>query len=185
MEKRKFIAEQSAEIKACQEQINKLLMRAESDWFTTPIRPKGWSPLEVLNHLQLANEYYIDCIIGYFKSAERSDSDIHLSFWDKQISSIINGNHPLVGKLKLPSPKMFKPRRSNESWDISASLEEFNDQLELILNLLHQSENFDLSKSVIPVPFFKLLQITPAGAFNIMVCHLRRHFKQIPFETYK
>jgi hypothetical protein len=182
LEKRKFIAELSAELVACQERINQTLLRQKSDWYTQPIHPKGWTPLEVLNHIQLMNEYYIDWIIGCLKKAGPGSDTIRLSFIEKEVSNILSGKNKFLGKVKLPSPKAFKPRRSNDSWDIGATLEEFNDQLELIVSLLNQSEKFDLSKTVIPLPFFKLLQISPAGAFKIMVSHLKRHFKQIPFD---
>lgn len=185
MEKQEFIESITQEINTCQEKIKLILSKSNEQWLKTPIQENKWSPLELLIHVHLVNDYYLDHIIGKLKRTEPSNTEVQFSFLDRQLTRILESSHPIFGKFPLKTPRKFVPRRSNDVWDVTSTIQGFNDQLELFKTVLKKTDGYAISDRVISLPFFTLGKITIGGAFVVMLAHMKRHLSQIQLKIEK
>ncbi len=140
--------------------------------------PGRWSILECLQHLNLAERFYIRNIqhkvdaLGLL-STNPVDQVIESDWIGKAMLYAID---PAM-KLKLPAPGMIRPRRPEELSPAEV-LNQFIDLQTTLLNLLDKAVYLDWNQEKVMTMYGKWLTIRLGDAIRMLVAHTERHMNQ-------
>jgi hypothetical protein len=133
--------------------------------------PDTWSILECFEHLNLYNQYYLSAAESAISKAKPGVAELKYTWIGRKSIAMM---HPSNTK-KQKAFKRMVPSRSELSRDVLATF--LNDQ-ERILNLVGRALPLDVTSSVVPVEFFKLLKMNVAETIEFIVVHQERHLLQ-------
>ncbi len=138
----------------------------------------GWSIVECLQHLNLAERYYIRNLqhkvdrLGLLQT--QPDDQVLESDWvGKTMLYIVD---PQV-KMKLPAPGIIRPRPAVDL-DPAAVLEQFNELQTLLHTLLDKAVYLDWNREKVASLFGQWLTIRLGDTFRMLVAHTERHLNQ-------
>ena len=131
-----------------------------------------WSPIQVVEHMTLANSYYLPMMSDALASASRGAParEIKHSFFGRMIIKATgpNGN--------APAPASLHPK---ERPDVGESLAIWRKQQEDLLQYAVQAKGIDLSIVGVRNPIVKWIRMNLADCFEVMTVHTDRHVGQI------
>jgi len=150
---------------------------SEENFYRKP-GPNKWCAGECLDHLNITTALYLAEIEKSVLSAKTNypvEPDYQPRYLVDKFIKITGPN----SKVKLKSPVMLK-RKNNPGFNLPKGvvIDEFFSIQKKLLEMLKQSENLDLSKTVINWPVFKLIKLQLGEAFLLNGVHALRHLQQ-------
>ncbi|HTO14763.1 MAG TPA: DinB family protein [Edaphocola sp.] len=136
--------------------------------------PTSWSILECLEHLNLYGEFYLPEIE---KKIQNSKTKSELQFK----SGLLGGYFAksMLPKKKLNKMKTFKDKNPLNAELDKSVIDNFINQQNKLLDLLHQSKKVSLNKVSIQISISKLIKLKLGDTFQFFINHIIRHFNQI------
>jgi hypothetical protein len=140
--------------------------------------PDRWSILECLQHLNLAERFYIRNIqhkvdrLGLVQT-NPIDQTLVAGWVGKVLLYMVD---PQV-KMKLPAPGILRPRRASEL-DPEDVLKQFVDLQTLLRNLIDKAVYLDWNQETLSTLFGNWLTIRLGDALLMLVAHTERHLNQ-------
>ena len=148
-------------------------------WKPIADRPSpGWSIVECLQHLNLAERYYIRNLqhkvatLGLVQT-QPADQLLESDWVGKAMLYIVD---PQV-KMKVPAPGIIRPRPAIDL-DPAAVLEQFNELQTLLHSLLDKAVYLDWNQEKVASLFGQWLKIRLGDTFRMLVAHTERHLNQ-------
>ncbi len=138
----------------------------------------GWSVVECLQHLNLAERYYIRNIqhkvatLGLVQT-QPADQELESDWVGKTMLYVVD---PQV-KMKLPAPGIIRPRPPADL-DPAAVIAQFNELQTLLHTLLDKAVYLDWNQEKIASLFGQWLKIRLGDTFRMLVAHTERHLNQ-------
>jgi hypothetical protein len=136
--------------------------------------PNSWSILECLEHLNLYGDYYLPEIDRKINTS--------LSKSEMEFRSGLLGNYFAKSMLPLPTMKKMKTFKDKDPRNAEldkTAIDRFMGQQIRLLDLINQSGEVSLNKVRISTSISKLIRIKLGDAFQFIINHNLRHFKQI------
>ncbi|MVM30525.1 DUF664 domain-containing protein [Spirosoma sp. HMF4905] len=140
--------------------------------------PERWSIIECLQHLNLAERFYIRNIqhkvdkLGLIQMSP-TDQVLESDWVGKAIRYAVD---PQV-KIKLPAPGMIRPRPAAELVPADV-MGQFLELQTLLHSLLDKAVYLDWNQEKVMTLFGNWLKIRLGDAFLMLVAHTERHMKQ-------
>ena len=140
--------------------------------------PQSWSILECLQHLNLAERYYIRNIqhkvdaLGLLQT-QPNDQRLESDFVGKIMLYVVD---PQV-KIKLPAPGMIRPRPAQDLLPADV-MAQFIDLQTLLHTLLNKAVYLDWNTGKVMTLFGNWLKLRLGDAFLMLVAHTERHINQ-------
>ncbi|GAB3958019.1 DinB family protein [Spirosoma harenae] len=140
--------------------------------------PDRWSIVECLQHLNLAERFYIRNIqhkvekLGLVQN-NPTDQTLESDFVGKALLFAVD---PQV-KIKLPAPGMIRPRPAAELVPADV-VGQFLDLQTLLHSLLNKAIYLDWNRDKVMTLFGNWLKIRLGDAFRMLLAHSERHMKQ-------
>ena len=148
-------------------------------WQPTANRPSpGWSIVECLQHLNLAERYYIRNLqhkvdgLGLLQT-QPADQVLASDWVGKVMLHIVD---PQV-KMKLPAPGIIRPRPVADL-DPIVVMGQFNELQNLLHTLLDKAVYLDWNREKVASLFGQWLKIRLGDTFRMLVAHTERHLNQ-------
>lgn len=168
------------------QQTESYLQKAVADWqmlpeqlLTAPPAPGRWSVAQCLEHLNIYGRYYLPAIEKAIRSgshASSSPSENYRPGWLGAYFTRLMRPRPDGGlKLTMQSPKNALPAAEP---DARATLAEFIDQQEKMLQLLDAAAAVNLHQVRVPVSIAPWLRLQLGDTFSFVVAHTERHMRQ-------
>ena len=140
--------------------------------------PDRWSILECLQHLNLAERFYIRNIqhkVDALGLIQKPPVDQTLeSDWVGR--AMLYAVDPAM-KIKLPSPGIIRPRRPEELIPADV-MNQFVDLQTTLHDLLGRAVYLDWNKEYVPSLFGNWLKVRLGDTFLMLVAHTERHMNQ-------
>lgn len=138
----------------------------------------AWSAAQCVEHLNLYGRYYLPAIEKAIQKAENKQftpSPTYQSGWLGNY--FYNMMLPTEGgvKRKMKTPEMGKP---SENPNPSATIAEFIDQQEQMLQLLERAQRVNIAKVRVPISLSKFITLKLGDTFLFMIGHHQRHTQQ-------
>lgn len=137
---------------------------------------KRWSITQCLQHLNLAERFYIRNIqkkvddLGLVQFSP-TDQSLRSSLVSKLLRRSIDPNT----KLKLPTASFMKPRNDLSAGDV---MKQFIELQQLLHDLLDKATYLDWNEEKLMTLFGNWLKINVGDAFLMLVAHSERHINQ-------
>ncbi len=141
---------------------------------TQRLAPTSWSILECLAHLNSYSQYYNAAFaqaLARPNTALATDPEVAYSWLGRKSVAMMQPTN----LKKQTALKRLNPLGSHLGANV---LTEFDQHQACLLALLAQAKQADLSRSAIPVEFFRLLKLRLGEAFEFVVVHQQRHVQQ-------
>lgn len=167
-----------SEIKYAAEQLKSM----SPDVLRKQPQPGKWSVLQVLEHLNSYNRYYLPAIEKTITQAEKDKSKANRSYTSgwlgdyfvKTMYSQINQNSQIANKMNAP-----KEHRPSPELNYNKVITEFLNGVGQLNDLLQRAKKVDLEKAKTPISIAKFLKIRLGDTFRFLIAHKTRHFLQI------
>ncbi|GAB3756229.1 DinB family protein [Spirosoma pomorum] len=140
--------------------------------------PDRWSILECLQHLNLAERFYIRNLqhkvdrLGVIQTSP-SDQALVAGWVGKAMLYMVDPQT----KIKLPAPGILRPRRASEL-DPTDVLNQFVELQTLLRDLLNKAVYLDWNQESMSTLFGNWLTIRLGDAMLMLVAHTERHINQ-------
>ncbi|GAB3013736.1 DinB family protein [Spirosoma pulveris] len=140
--------------------------------------PDKWSIVECLQHLNLAERFYIRNIqhkvekLGFIQSVP-DDQRLESDLVGKALLYIVDPQ----GKLKFPAPGMIRPRPAADLQPADV-MGQFLDLQTLLHSMLHKAVYMDWNREKLMTIFGNWLKINLGDALRMLVAHTERHLNQ-------
>jgi hypothetical protein len=132
----------------------------------------GWSIAQVMEHLVITDQSYVDALRKLLPKAKSSTS------WEWQPSLI--GGFLIRSQMPDSTTKMKTPARWRPGPEARANVvEEYIKLREELIDLMKQADGKDLRRTKLSSPAAKLIRINVGDAFMTLVVHTQRHLRQI------
>lgn len=145
---------------------------------------KSWSVIEIIEHLNIAYEIYVDKIDDTLKALPEKAGE-HTPFTSNWWQSfIIKGVKPKDNKrkLKIKTLKKFKPLLELETLDksaIKAIFDRFDDLQLHLKNAILESRSKDVRKIRINSGIGSIIKFYLPESFEFLISHMERHMVQV------
>jgi hypothetical protein len=147
------------------------LSRAQLDWSPPS---GGWSMGQVLEHLCIANDSYLDRVRATLGSAPRLQPGADPA-WRPSIMGGWLARSLAPGSRRLPAPRMYRPAPHARPGVLEAFL---HGQRELV-ELVDVAAGVDLRRGGLSSPVSRLIRLNLGDCFAIPIVHEQRHFGQL------
>ncbi|ADB37791.1 DinB family protein [Spirosoma linguale] len=140
--------------------------------------PDKWSIIECLQHLNLAERFYIRNLqhkvdkLGFIQSVP-TDQTLESDLVGKALRYIVDPQ----SKLKFPAPGMIRPRTAAELQPADV-IGQFLDLQTLLLGMLDKAVFLDWNQEKLMTIFGNWLKIKLGDAVRMLVAHTERHLNQ-------
>ena len=140
--------------------------------------PNQWSIVECLQHLNLAERFYIHniqhkvALIGLVQENPRSQTLV--SDWPGKVMLFMADPQ---AKIKLPAPGIIYPRKAADLMP-DAVVRQFLDLQTLLNTLLDKAIYLDWNREKVMSLFGNWLKLRLGDAFRMLVAHTERHVNQ-------
>lgn len=137
--------------------------------------PKSWSIAQCFEHLIVTNNLYFPNIQKVIDGTHRNNFFSKIPFSTNLIAVAMKNALNPEQKRKMKTFKVFEPSTSNVSPTI---IEDFVENNLKLSEMIEACKNLDLHKIKIAEPLSVALNLRLDAAFEILVMHEQRHFKQ-------
>lgn len=136
---------------------------------------KSWSVGQCFEHLIITNNLYFPNIQKVVDGKHRNNFFSKIPFSTDLIAALMkNSLHP-DQKRKMKTFGIFEPAASNISETI---FEDFAENQQKLIEMIKAVEALDLHKIKIAEPLSSALNLRLDDAFEILIIHEKRHFRQ-------
>lgn len=137
----------------------------------------GWSIGQVLEHLVVAGQLYVDRMSDAVEGATRTSARHATTVWRPSFVGkyLIRALSPDRRAKRLPAPKVFKPGPSPRA-DVHAAFVRHHAEL---VELADRAAGLDLSRVKTSSPVSRLIRINLGDCFAIVATHAERHLEQM------
>lgn len=140
--------------------------------------PGNWSIIECLQHLNLAEQFYIRQIQHHvgklgLQQANPTDQPLESNVVGRTFRWIVDPQTTL----KFPAPGVIRPRPAADL-DVANVLRQFVDLQALLLELLDKAVYLDWNRQQIPSLFGNFLKLRLGDTLLMLVAHTERHINQ-------
>lgn len=136
--------------------------------------PNSWSMLQCLEHLNRYSRYYNPALANAI--AQHTGEQAHIG--SISYSWLGKKSVEMVRLQNTKKHKTVKHMNPNNSQLNRATVGEFLQHQQELLQLLYDARKVDLNKKAVPVEFFKLLKLRIGEALEFVVLHQERHVQQ-------
>ncbi|MCL6274158.1 DinB family protein [Muricauda sp. 2012CJ35-5] len=151
---------------------------------TTPLDPKSWSVLEVIEHLNKSYLLYynkLEAALQNLPDTENDPSEFKARVWQK---IVIEAQRPKNGvvKWKLKTLKRFEPLldlSQLDQGDANKVFEDFNKLHQHLKTCILESRNKELKKTKITSAIGPIVLFYLPECYEFLICHIERHMVQI------
>jgi len=150
------------------------LSAAQLNW--QPRNGKGWSILQCLEHLTLANKHYLDQMEPAIQRARPEHKGWKGPFAPGGFIRFFTGTvlEP-PAKFKIPAPPQIMPPSKGDPDQVLSAWLKSHDRMR---TFIQTGQNYDLNSILMPNPLIKQIKMKVASAMLIMTTHERRHIWQ-------
>lgn len=139
--------------------------------------PGKWSIVQVLEHLNGYNRFYLDVIEKGLKNNTYPSKPSYKAGWfgdyfTKMMQPRKDGT--IGNKMSAPKDYNFGP-----DLDVERVLNEFHLGQQQLLVLLENARTADLGRIKVPISISKLIKLKLGDVFRFLIAHQQRHFLQI------
>ncbi len=140
--------------------------------------PDKWSIIECLQHLNLAEQFYIRQLQHHVeKLGLRQDSPTDQTLESSLVGRTLRWTIDPKTTIKIPAPSMIRPRPAADL-DVANVLRQFIELQNLLLTLLDKAVYLDWNRQKLPTLFGNWLKIRLGDAVLMLVAHTERHINQ-------
>lgn len=140
--------------------------------------PDKWSIIECLQHLNLAERFYIRNIqhkvdqLGVLQT-NPTDQSLKAGLVGKALCWAVDPNTTM----KLKAPSIVKPRRPEE-WNVAEVMSQFVELQTILKDSIDRAIYLDWNQAKLPTLFGNWLKINLGDALRMLVLHTERHLAQ-------
>ena len=168
------------DVKTLLEELKELRSATEArTWLLQP-SPEKWSAVQVVEHLNSYNRYYIPQIqLAILKAKKKSgnwNSEFTPGWLGAYFTRIMKPTLQGTVAHKMQAPRDHRP---TADLNLQKVLEEFNRQENLLLDLLNESASINIGGVRVPISISKFIRLKLGDTFNFLIAHQRRHFIQL------
>ncbi|MDC6365224.1 MULTISPECIES: hypothetical protein [Flavobacteriaceae] len=151
---------------------------------TIPAHERSWCIVEVLEHLNIAYQLYVDKIdhaLGHLPSTNSDSSEFKVRAWQRMV---IEMQRPKNGerKWKIKTMKRFEPLLDTKNLDeeqVNAIFLNFYALYGHLKDAIIQSRGKDVKEIKITSAIGPIVKFYLPESFEFLLCHLERHMVQI------
>jgi hypothetical protein len=159
----------------------KELKTVDAQVLNTQSSPGKWSMLQVLEHLNSYNRYYLTHIEkaiqqsgGKHLPADTFSPGLFGGYFTKMMYSQVKTTGKVANKMQAP-----KDHQPSASLDAAKVMSEFITGEELLLRLLAEAKQLNIKKIKVPISISKWIKLSLGDTYGFLVAHQVRHFLQI------
>lgn len=159
-------------------------IREAADFFSSSERtklayspdPGRWSVVQVLEHLNAYNRYYIPAIEKELSLTSHDTNAWFTSgYWGEKFTKMMKPATVFEVKNKMKTQKKMS---FPNSLNLETVLKEFIAGQDKLLQLLERAKDKDLAKIRIPISISKLIKLRLGDTFRFLIAHEQRHMVQ-------
>lgn len=178
---KEFLKEMLQKIESIEKNIENNFYYLESEDLRYKPNPKTWDIIEVFEHLNLVNAYYVKALGRSWEKAPEGNTDDFKLSWlgQKMVKSMEpkNGKRSFKMKtFKTTDPLILQKQRGSKLID-HIVFKDFMDQLKQFKKLMEAHAEKDMQsskiKSLIPI-----LKLRSSDALAFIIAHMERHILQ-------
>lgn len=169
-----------------QERTELILQKAVGEWqmltgesLSAKPSPEKWSAIQCLEHLNFYGDHYLPAIEKAIQTGRRKGSrpaaKFSLGWLGAYFTQLMLPQQDGRLKSTMKSPKNARPSSSPEP---VATLAEFIDQQERILQLLEAAKSVNIKSLRVPISLSPLIRLSLCDTFGFVVAHNERHVIQ-------
>jgi hypothetical protein len=158
----------------------KSLQVFDSTMLNTPPAPGKWSILQVIEHLNSYNRYYIPELENALQRGRHSGIAFNAQFksgWfgDYFTKMMMPGEGGKISN-KMNAPKDHRPVAQQ---DADKVITEFLAGEQKLISLLQMALSTDMGKLRLPISISRLIKLKAGDTFRFLIAHQQRHFVQL------
>ncbi len=170
-----FLENQKARIRVVGRKVEAQFNGLSFEQFNWKPSAQAWSIGQCIHHLSRTHYAYSPILEASISGALKTSFFSKLWFPSRLMGKYILKKLKPDGKTKLKSPKIFKPMESSIPL---AALVEFRSVTAQLIELISNSENLDLKKTIINSPASPLISFALGEVYEMMADHQERHLLQ-------
>lgn len=156
------------------------LQRFDNNILNTSPAPGKWSILQVIEHLNSYNRYYIPELEKALKRGKQDGVPFNAQFksgWfgDYFTKMMMPGEGGKISN-KMNAPKDHRPVAQQ---DANKVITEFLAGEQKIISLLQMAATTDMGKLRLPISISRLIKLKAGDTFRFLIAHQQRHFVQL------
>ncbi len=168
-----------------QKNVESLLFRAinlreiDAEYLKKSRHPESWSVLQIIEHLNSYNKYYLPQIeLELERAATRGipSSSRYTPGWFGNYFTRMMAPRDEKNKKKYKAPKDHTPPKSLDAVKVINDFIKGQNQL---LRLLARAKTSDLGKIKVSISISKLIKLKLGDTFRFVIAHQLRHFQQL------
>ena len=133
----------------------------------------GWSIAQVMEHLILTEESYLDALARAMANQPASPST---ETWEPSfIGGFLIRSQKPESKQKMKSPRGWRPAPEARA-DV---VEEYIKVRQRLIEVMRRADGYDLRRTKLSSPAAKFIRLNLGDAFMTLVVHTQRHLRQI------
>jgi uncharacterized damage-inducible protein DinB len=133
----------------------------------------GWSIAEVLEHLVVSADSYLDTLRSVLARTDLRAADASTTWKPSVMGGLLTAS--LRSERKLPAPRLYKPGPEPRE----GVLAEFLERQEVVGRLLGEAGGVDWRRATFTSPVSRLMRMNLGDALSVLVVHAERHAAQI------
>jgi len=138
--------------------------------------PGKWSVIEIIEHLNSYDRYYLLAIERSLKSKKLAKIFFTPGWLGDYFTRMMKPAEDGSISNKMQSPRDHRPPPHLDAFPVLSS---FIDQQHYLLDLLDQARTKDISSIRTPISLSRFIRLKLGDTFRFLVAHKQRHFVQI------
>lgn len=135
-----------------------------------------WSVIQVLEHLNSYNRYYLPEIEKSLKSGQPFNPQFKSGWFGDYFTKMM-----MPGKDGKVANKMNAPKDHRPIVELNATavVTEFINGQQKLLTLLQKATNTDIGRVKVPISISRFIKLKLGDTFRFLIAHQQRHFLQL------
>ena len=148
--------------------------QSELSWDTKPT--KGWSPIEVLEHMNLSLEIYTPKLLQKQTSLQNTTPENFIAGWTGQL--FINTLTPSPNQKNVKTFAVFEPSPQNQN-DLNKEWDRFEKNFATLEQFWKENKDKNLNGKRVSSALGPILMFRMGSVMEFLLWHNLRHFEQI------
>ena len=174
----KYLDEVTSGFQKTMDEVKALCDPLEEKELNTPEGPGRWSMLQCLEHINLANEFYVKNIETKLEAETLPPaSDMYRGHWKGRIFAKMNAPKP--GDEIPMKIKTFKTMDPKPSLEKAFILDRFYDTHESLIEVIEKTRAINIDKVKIATALGPMVKLRIGEAYRFILAHTQRHMVQL------